>query len=43
MLKYILGVPVLIGAPTGLVGYKRRQDNLNDPVLQRALMHIRND
>jgi Cytochrome oxidase complex assembly protein 1 len=43
MLKYALGIPVLIAVPTAIIGYKRRQDNLNDPVLNRALMHIRND
>jgi hypothetical protein len=43
MWKYALGVPFLIGVPTAVVGYKRRQDALNDPVLQRAMQHIRND
>jgi Mg-chelatase subunit ChlI len=43
MWKYFLGVPILIGVPTGFIGYRRRQDYLNDPVLKRAMMHIRND
>ena len=43
MLKYLLGVPFLVGVPTCAVGYKRRQAALNDPVLQRALLHMRND
>jgi hypothetical protein len=43
MLKYILGVPVLIAVPTTFIGYQRRQEALSDPVLKRALLHIRND
>ena len=43
MLKYILGVPVLIAVPTAVVGYQKRKANLEDPVLKRALQHIRND
>lgn len=43
MWKYVLGVPFLVGVPTAAVGYKRRQEALNDPVLQRAMQHIRND
>jgi hypothetical protein len=33
MWKYVLGVPFLVGVPTAAVGYKRRQEALNDPVL----------
>ncbi len=43
MFKFIGAVPVLVGVPTAIVGYKRRQDALNDPVLNRALLHLRND
>ena len=43
MLKYLFGVPWLIAVPTAVIAYRRRQDHLNDPVLNRALMHIRND
>ena len=43
MWKYVLGVPFLVGVPTAAVGYKRRQEALKDPVLQRAMQHIRND
>lgn len=43
MLKYAAAIPLLIGVPTGIVGYKRRQEALNDPVFQRAMQHIRND
>jgi hypothetical protein len=43
MLKYVFGVPFLIAVPTVAVGYKRRQDYLKDPVLQRAMQHIKND
>ncbi len=43
MWKYVLGVPTLIAIPTGFIGYTRRQEYLNDPVLKRAMLHIRND
>lgn len=43
MLKYILGVPVLIAVPTGFVGYQKRKTHMEDPVFKRALQHIRND
>lgn len=43
MLKYASVIPFLIGVPTCYVGYKRRQEYLNDPVLKRAMLHIRND
>lgn len=43
MLKYAAAIPFLIGVPTAVVGYKRRQDAINDPVFQRAMQQVRND
>lgn len=43
MWKYASVIPFLIGIPTFYGGYLQRQENLNDPVLKRALIKIKND
>lgn len=43
MIKYALGVSALIAVPTAAIAYKKRIDNLNDPILHRALINLKKD
>jgi len=43
MMKYALGIPVLIGVPTAFYGYQNRKHILEDPVMKRALQSMKKD
>ena len=38
-----LSLPLVIALPTGYYLYAQRRDYLSDPVMKRAMLHLKND
>lgn len=42
-LKLSYGLPFVVTVPTGYYAYAKRKEYLNDPIMRRALLNLKND